>query len=180
MCVRGAPQTKRCTSIYVRDSITSDGKNSINETPKQGQEQWEELYLWYIQVKLQAKKTDLQCSLDGEEWRDCENDETMGRQQKRGAGQTFTAKCYHQAVFTAIVFLLPACMHTGVGKSSVAACLSMALAETSAKVGQYNCPIMIMLLLWYHPHSQAKWSGLGMRLLGACAGGGTSICGSSG
>jgi len=70
-----------------------------------------------------------------------------GDNKRGGAGQTFTAKCYHLAVFTAIVFLLPACMHTGVGKSSVAACLSMALAETSAKVGQYNCPLMIMLLL---------------------------------
>jgi len=55
MCIRGAPQTKRCTSNYVRDSITSDGKNSINETPKQGQEQWEELYLWYIQVNYKLK-----------------------------------------------------------------------------------------------------------------------------
>jgi len=76
----------------LRKSLTSDGKNSINETPKQGQEQWEELYLWYIQVKLQAKKTDLQCSLDGEEWRECENDETMGRQQKRGCRTDFYSK----------------------------------------------------------------------------------------
>lgn len=152
---------------------TSDGKNSINETPKQGQEQWKELYLWYVQVNYKLKNWPpmyIVWMVKSEEI--VRMMKQWGDNKRRDAGQT----CYHLAVFTAIVFLLPACMHTGVGKSSVAACLSMALAETSAKVGQYNCPIMIMLLLWYHPHSQAKWSGLGMRLVAACAGGGTSLC----